>query len=125
MKTIHLWRSGLWLLVLALMLAQQLGVTHRITHGPGLASTVDSADVRLASNPHTIDATRWIAGLFSGHNSDAGCRLFDANGQGAAPAVPTLVLPVAVAAGVLLFFQLATVAVSPALFEARAPPVLR
>lgn len=125
MKPIHLWRSGSWLLVLALMLAQQLGVMHRITHGPGLASTVDSAAVRLASNPNTIDATRWIAGLFSGHNSDPGCRLFDANGQGAAPAVATLVLPVAVAAGVLLCFRLAIVAVSWALFEARGPPVLR
>ena len=125
MKPIHLWRSGSWLLVLALMLAQQLGVTHRISHGPGLASTVDGAAVRLASNPNTLDATRWIAGLLSGHNSDAGCRLFDANGQGAAPAIPSLVLPVAVAAGVLLGFQLAIVAVSPALFEARGPPALR
>ena len=125
MTRFNSWRFGAWLLVLALVLAQQLGLMHRVSHGPLRTHPVDVSAVRTVATPDKVDSIRSIASLFSGHGSDSSCRLFDANGQGAAPAVALLVLPTATVAGVIALFQLATVAFSPALFEARGPPSFR
>lgn len=125
MTRFNSWRFAAWLLVLALVSAQQLGLMHRVSHGPLRTHQVDVSALRAVAAAEKVDTTQSIASLFSGHGSDSSCRLFDANGQGAAPAVALLVLPTAIVAGVIAVFQLATVAFSPAPFEARGPPSLR
>lgn len=108
-----------------LLLTQQLGLVHRIAHGPVRVASVDHAGLPAAA---TIDAkgdTQWVENLFSGHGSETGCQLFDGHGQGPAPVVPTLVLPAAIAVGVVRLLQIAFVPVSPTPFEARGPPSLR
>lgn len=120
------WRLAPWLLVLSLVLAQLLGMMHRITHAS--AGDDDRAAAALVAAPATdpTDAAGWLADLFAAHAAnDAGCKLYDAHGQAAAPKLPLLSLPVAGICFVGQVFQSAPLSRTQAPFEARAPPLFR
>jgi hypothetical protein len=81
-------------LLLALALAQTLGLMHRIVHAPlpaHVATLVDEQRLREAmpstelpangataiAEPTGEDAAHWLQRLFAGHDKDRDCRLYD------------------------------------------------
>jgi len=106
-------------LALALVLAQTLGLMHRVTHfaPAGLPAAVHHTE----PGAHT----GWVASLFAGHGSDTDCRLYDPLNHEGAPSVPALVLPLALSSFFLAIAQGDHVARWAALFDARGPPVSR
>ena len=113
-------RVLLWPLVLALLVAQTLGLVHGVAHSP-----VQQAG-HVASGLHDEPAHGLIDTLFAGHGTDADCRLYDQLAHGDAPAcVPAISLPVLLPATLFAYLQGEAVARHAALFEARAPPPIR
>ena len=118
---LRLRRNVLCTVLLALALAQTLGLLHRIAHGPhlGRSGQVQSFDAgRVAS-----DGAAWLKALFAGHDSAQGCDLYEQMSHadlapGSAPDLPA-VLPSA--CGVVFHpgWHLATQAAG---FLARGPP---
>ena len=106
-------------LALALVLAQTLGLMHRVTHfaPAGSPPSVHHAQ----SGAHT----GWVDALFAGHGSDTDCRLYDPLNHEGAPAVPALVLPLVLTSFFLALAQGDHVARWAALFDARGPPLSR
>ncbi|MGV3570058.1 MAG: hypothetical protein ACO1PB_05620 [Ramlibacter sp.] len=118
----HARRGGarlLLLLALALVLAQTLGLMHRVTHfaPAGLPAAVHQAQPEAGSP--------WVASLFAGHASDNDCRLYDPLNHEGAPPVAALVLPLALSSFFLAIAYGDCVARWAALFDARGPPVSR
>jgi len=98
----------LWLSLLALLLAQGLGLLHRIDHLDGHASHHDSA-------------------LFADHDeSGRDCRLFDALSAGAGPAtsLPVLVAGPSPGTEFTTAPELSVCSARPRHARARAPPWL-
>lgn len=114
-------QSSAWLLALALLLAQTLGLVHGQLH----ASAQQLAHAHAASG-EGAPADPW-EGLFGTHRSAADCLVFDQLSHGdAAPSLPLLALPpLPVAAGLLAFFQGQIQAHRAAFFDARGPPPVR
>ncbi len=113
-------RVLLWPLVLALLVAQTLGLVHGVAHSP--VQQVAHA----AAAQHDDAAHGLIDTLFSGHGSDAECRLYDQLSHGDTVAcVPSVSLPLQLPATLFAYFQGEAVARHAALFEARAPPSIR
>jgi hypothetical protein len=113
-------RVLLWPLVLALLVAQTLGLVHGVAHSPVQQVT------RAAAAQHDDPAHGLIDSLFAGHGTDADCRLYDQLSHGdTAACVPALSLPVLLPATLFAYFQGEAVARHAALFEARAPPSIR
>lgn len=119
-----------WLLACALLLAQTLGLMHGVVHSPQKAVNDRAAvgfqydqksALQVAAGPATGN---WVNALFSSHHGDNDCRLFDQTSHGsaapqvAAPAMPVVLPPLAVA-----IFQGEALARWAALFEARGPPL--
>ncbi|MEO5671301.1 MAG: hypothetical protein ABIR26_11465, partial [Ramlibacter sp.] len=87
-------RRLIWMLLLALLAAQTLGLMHRVVHP---ASVVHEAP----ANSHGS----WLADLLSAHD-DAGCKLFDQMGQGGCrPAAVSLPLALVVPSLFVSWFQ--------------------
>ena len=108
-----------WLLALsvALVLAQSLGLMHRITHFAALGS----GGAQLSQPAEG----KWVASLFRGHASDSDCRLYDPLNHEGAPTVAVLALPLVLSSFFLARLQGDVVARHAALFEARGPPASR
>lgn len=131
-------RAGtlVWLLAAALLLAQLLGVMHGVVHGP-------QAHIHLHSNVHHDGHQHqqehsalahaeeegeggWLASLFSSHDGDSDCRLFDQASHGqAAPAFPLLSLPLVLSSVAFDISRGEALARWAALFDARGPPFTR
>ena len=68
------------IVLLALALAQTLGVVHRVAHSPLTVHARSS----LGAQPAGVTSARadqpgahWLQALFSGHDNERGCHLFD------------------------------------------------
>lgn len=106
--------------LLAFVLAQALGLMHRVVHAPfvGQAVMQASADAPQAG-------VSWVTALFAGHDHEHGCKLYDQSSHadlacGDAPA-PALQGPAAAADLIHPGWQLAAQAAG---FLARGPPAL-
>lgn len=107
-------------MVLALLMAQTLGLVHGVAHSPVLPAG------HVASAQHDDPAHGLIDTLFAGHGTDADCRLYDQLSHGdTAACVPAISLPLLLPATLFAYFQGEAVARHAALFEARAPPSIR
>jgi hypothetical protein len=120
---VYLRRVLLWPLVLALLVAQTLGLLHAVVHSPVHAGV---QQVELAGHDHPAHGHGLIDTLFATHGGGADCRLYDQLSHGdVAAAVPVVVLPLLLPATLFAYFQGEAVARHAALFEARAPPSIR
>lgn len=133
-----------WLPVVALLLAQLLGLMHGVVHSPQAHLHDDTGPAHLA---HVHDASHdysdhqdhdhsaiahdehsegWLASLFSSHEGDSDCRLFDQASHGqAAPAFPMLSLPLVLSSVAFDISRGEALARWAALFDARGPPSSR
>ena len=143
-------RLLLWLVVLALVAAQALGLMHRVVHpqltGAGVAGLVahaqgasvpgylaqqrhqgeDRDGHTAADHDHDHDHGQgWVAALFSAHADDGSCRLFDPLQHEGALTLPALLLPVALTSRFIDFSRGDCLARWAALYDARGPPPLR
>jgi hypothetical protein len=123
-----------WLLAAALLLAQLLGLMHGVAHGP-------QAHIHSHSHAHQGGHHQehsalahaeegseggWLASLFSSHDGDSDCRLFDQASHGqAAPTIPMLSLPVVLSTAIFDISRGEALARWAALFDARGPPSTR
>lgn len=130
MRTRRLTSLHLWLLLLALLGAQTLGLVHGVLHAyayPAPVRMAAAGAVNLAGKQApTADAARsWLAHVFSDHGAGE-CRLFDQSAHGdQAPLPPAPALPAhAVAPGETCWPPELRVAAEPIPFDARAPPSL-
>lgn len=124
-RTSYLHASRVWMLVLALLWAQSLGLWHGIVHGGhgGVGSV--HASLALADAGHA-KSHGFFESLFSNHHNGVDCELFDQLCHGDALATaPTLALPLGVPAAHIAHLTGLAVARWAALFQARAPPVSR
>lgn len=135
-------RAGalIWLLASALLLAQLLGLMHGVVHSP-------QAHIHPHSHPHSNSNVHrdghhqehaalahaeekgeggWLASLFSSHDGDPDCRLFDQASHGqAAPTLPLLSLPLVLSSVAFDISRGEALARWAALFDARGPPSTR
>lgn len=58
-------------LLVALVLAQTLGLIHRIVHAP------IGAHPAVTASASTSSGIAWMKALFAGHSSEHGCHLYD------------------------------------------------
>ena len=115
-----------WVLACTLLLAQTLGLMHGVVHVP-------SAHVHSSGHEHdhadAADAdhgTGWLASLFSLHDGDSDCRLFDQASHGSTvPALVAVVFPMVLSSFVFDISRGETLARWAALFDARGPPLTR
>ena len=97
-----------WLLALALVGAQALGLAHQVLHGASPAVEAAGTD------------------LFGDHEGQPSCPLYDQlGGTAITPGVPLLCLPVIPPHFVIAFAQGEALVRWAALFDARGPPSLR
>jgi hypothetical protein len=115
-------RAVLCLLLAAVVLAQALGLMHRVVHLPNAPAQLDQRSGHGHGHAHAHEAG-WVASLFAGHADDSSCRLFDPLNHEAAPSVPVVALPAVAALFFLDAFQGDFVARWAALFDARGPPL--
>jgi len=108
-------RVVVWFLLSALVMAQALGLMHRVVHLPHGHS-------HEHAHEHHAGAHGWVAHLFAGHDDDSTCRLFDPLNHEGAPCVPAVALPAVAALFFLETLQGDFVARWAALFDARGPP---
>jgi hypothetical protein len=112
-------RGLLGLVLLALVMAQTLGLMHRVAHHSGAEQPASLAAL------HDGDDHGWLAGLFSSHE-ESGCPVYDQLGHGATlPELRALPLPLVPAAFILQWFQGEVLARWAALYDARGPPSVR
>lgn len=126
-----------WLLAASLLLAQLLGLMHGVVHGPQahLHSRPhvhhDASFVQVShDHGHPADAEAedggWLATLFSSHDGDPDCRLFDqASHDQVAPTLPMLSLPLVLSSLAFDISRGEALARWAALFDARGPPFTR
>lgn len=131
--------SVAWVLVFALLLAQMLGLMHGVVHGSqmqalgsvGSGSGQGHHDVHDHDHDHDHGSyaghgNGWLESLFSSHDANSDCRLFDQASHGnAAPALPALSLPILLSSFVVDIPQGEALARWAALFDARGPPLTR
>lgn len=118
-------RSLLWFLAFALVAAQAIGLMHRVVHGPQAdIAHAYSTQHDYADDHHGHDH-RGLAALFSGHDDDSTCRLFDPLNHDAPPALPILAMPVVLSSFFLQWAQGEALVRWAALFDARGPPSIR
>ncbi len=115
----------------ALLLAQTLGLMHGLNHGGGpyAQEHAQKSAVHLASHDHQDHHDHpgqgnWLESLFSSHDGESDCRLYDQASHGsAAPAVAPVILPAVLPSPVVAIFQGEALARWAALFDARGPPL--
>lgn len=117
----NVWRMA-WVLVCTLLLMQTLGLMHDAIHGP-------HGHVHALGIDHAHDARNgdsWLVSLFSSHEDDKDCRLFDQASHGsAAPVLAVLSLPMVLASRVFDISRGEALARWATLFDARGPPLTR
>ncbi|MEO7945618.1 MAG: hypothetical protein ABIR56_00655 [Polaromonas sp.] len=119
--------ATVWILACVLLLAQTLGLTHGLVHGP----QAQGAGHRQAAHQPVHAAVAGpgafgLASLFSSHDSDTDCRLFDQASHGsAALGIVTLSLPMVLSSLVFDITRGDALARWAALFDARGPPLTR
>ena len=128
-------RAWLWLLAWALVAAPTLGHVHRTLHGPQAAwSQGAQHDAHHgpqtrgdhAHEGHDHAAPSALESLFTGHDDESSCRLYDQlSHSDVLPALPLVALPLVLTPFVLRRIDGAARARWAALFDARGPPVLR
>jgi len=129
MRSRRLTPLRLWLLLLALLGAQTLGLVHGVLHAyDAFPASVRAAVTGVANSAGTqalpTDAARsWLAHVFSKHSAGE-CRLFDQLAHGdQAPLPPPPALPAhAATPGEPCWPPELRVAAAPTPFDARAPP---
>jgi len=105
-------------LLVALVLAQTLGLVHRIVHAPIGGHPPVSASASMAAG------AGWLKALFPGHSSEHGCDLYDQLSH--ADAVPEAPAAAILARGldaVPTRHSVGQIAAQAAGFLARAPPL--
>jgi hypothetical protein len=108
-------------LVCMLLLAQALGLMHGVAHGHSRGHSLAQVFDPAAGN-----GAPWLAPLFSSHDGDPDCRLFDQASHGsAAPAIVSLRLSVVLPSLVFDISRCEALARWAALFDARGPPLTR
>lgn len=118
------WRAAWGYLALVLLLAPLLGLMHGVVHGAG--NLPQAVQAHGAETPGQAHGHGWVDELFSAHAHASDCRVFDQLcHNGAPPALPLLVLPMALSPFVFHFLQGEVLARWAALFEARGPPLAR
>ena len=130
-RTSYLHASRVWILVLALLWAQSLGLWHGIVHGGHGVGSVHASlasaapDTALSAAGHA-KSHGFLESLFGNHHDGVDCELFDQLSHGDALATaPVLALPLGVPAAHIAHLTGLAVARWAALFQARAPPVSR
>lgn len=137
-KRLVLGRAGalVWLLAGALLLAQLLGLMHGVVHSPQ-AHVHAHSHVHNDGHQHQQEHAAlahaeeegdggWLASLFSSHDGDSDCRLFDQASHGqAAPSLPMLSLPLVLSSVAFDISRGEALARWAALFDARGPPSTR
>lgn len=90
--SVRLRRSLCMTVLVALAMAQTLGLVHRIVHAPLVGHPAYSTRGPAAALPAV--KTDWLKALFAGHSSEQGCDLYDqfSHADGI-PTAPALVLP--------------------------------
>ena len=120
-----------WVLACTLLLAQTLGLMHGVVHGPQahIHSSGHEHHDHDHDHPDAAEAdhgTGWLASLFSSHDGDSDCRLFDQASHGnAAPAMLALGLPMVLSSFVVDISRGEALVRWAALFDARGPPLTR
>ncbi|MES2508565.1 MAG: hypothetical protein V4625_01480 [Pseudomonadota bacterium] len=115
-------RTIVWILTLALLFAQTLGLMHGTLHGAGYAPSGAITSLAKAGSGHPDHGS--VAALFSSHASDADCRLYDQASHGSAALhVASLALPVLLPSLAVAIFEGEALARWAALFDARGPPL--
>lgn len=105
--------------LLALALAQTLGLVHRIVHSPLAASAV-----AVAGAPGASSGSSWLQALFSGHATEQGCHLYDQLSHSDLIHVDVAVVPVLHLAPVYdATIPISHIAARAAGFLARGPPL--
>ena len=122
-------RPGGWFFAItlawALLLAQTMGLMHGVVHGNG-RSAQEHPPHSLAhpDSPGHPAHDNWLTSLFSSHDSEPDCRLYDQASHGsAAPAVASASLPEVLPSRQVAIFQGEALARWSALFDARGPPL--
>ncbi len=122
-------RRWLFMFAAAIWLAQLLATLHGVMHLPQPANA--AADSH-AAHSHADDgqlhedhaAPAWLAALFSVHDDQTDCRLYDQAGHDAMPLrVTALTLPAVLTARIVHIPRGEALARWAALFQARAPPL--
>jgi hypothetical protein len=104
-------------LLFALVLAQTLGLVHRIVHAP------IGAHPAIAASASTTAGTSWLKALFAGHSSEQGCDLYDQLSHAdAVPTPPTAAILVHALDAVPTWHSVGYLAAQAAGFLARGPP---
>ncbi|UUZ73453.1 hypothetical protein LP415_09630 [Polaromonas sp. P1(28)-8] len=111
----------------ALLLAQMLGLMHGVVHGSQMQALDSGQEHHHVHDhdqgPHADHGTGWLESLFSSHDANSDCRLFDQASHGsAAPALPALSLPILLSSFVVDIPQGEELARWAALFDARPTP---
>lgn len=118
------------LLVAALVTTQTLGLVHSITHGP--SGSLQHAHDHGSAHDHALDHAElelagkhgFLTALFSSHQEDSDCRLYDqASHGGAFVTLLQLAFPVVSPPRTVAIFQGEALARWAALFDARGPPL--
>ena len=135
-KAAPVWRPGACLvavtLAFALLLAQTLGFMHGLTHGltHGAVKYAEkhaqhgAAHLDFHDHQEHSGQGNWLESLFSSHDGEHDCRLYDqASHASAAPAVAPVTLPAVLPSPVVAIFQGEALARWAALFDARGPPL--
>lgn len=127
-------RALVWLLAASLLLAQLLGLMHGVVHGPQAHLHSHSHVHHDGHHPEHAALAHaeeegdggWLAALFSSHDGDSDCRLFDQASHGqAAPTLPMLSLPLVLSTVAFDISRGEALARWAALFDARGPPSIR
>ena len=117
-------RTIVWLLTLALLFAQMLGLMHGTVHGSGSSGGPASVHASFAKAERAHAHHGVVDSLFASHTSDADCRLYDQASHGSAALhVASLVLPVLLPSFAVAIFEGEALARWAALFDARGPPL--
>ena len=113
------------MLACVLLIAQTLGMMHRVLHSPLAKQPGALVQMRVDGGvPAPVASV--FAKLFSGHQDDSDCRVFDQLSHGDAFAAPPLLaVPLLACAFLLPFFHGEALRRWAALFDARGPPCVR
>jgi hypothetical protein len=125
-----------WVLGLAVLIAQALGLMHGVLHRADMPSTTHlqspaSAPAdrsnqlwRFTETEGASDVHDWIRALFSSHEDSSDCRLYDqaSHGNVALTSVPAW-LPSVMISSIIDLSRSDALARWAALFEARGPPL--
>ena len=111
------WRFACSTLLLALILAQTLGLVHRIVHAPLGGHPAMSASASVSVE------TGWLKALFSGHSSEHGCDLYDQLSHAdAVPPAPAAAILAPDRDAAVAWHSVGQVAAQAAGYLARGPP---